>query len=144
MAAERIHLNALQQHIATVLIADAQLQAIGASVYDEVPVGAPTPYLEIGEYTQQGVQSKDGGAGADVVTTLHAFTEQGGTKELNRVMDAAIAALTASPEPITLPGGALVARGRHDFSEAFKEFDERQAKLFRHGVLRIRWTMLGI
>ncbi len=140
---ERIHLNALQTYVYQTLIADAGVQSTGAEVYDDVPENAALPYVEVGEYTQQGEQSKDGNAGSDVVTTLHAYSAESGSKQLNAIMDAVLSALTDTDPSITLANGARVARGRHDFSEAEKDYDEQSSKLYRHGMLRIRWLMLG-
>ena len=78
----------LQQAIFAALTADAPLAALlgGARIYDDVPQGAPFPYLTFGQST-----ARDWSTGSDDgnehILTLHVWSQAGGRKEILRIMN---------------------------------------------------------
>jgi hypothetical protein len=70
----------IQAAIYGVLHGDATLLALlpGGGVYDDVPEGTLAPFVAIGEWTEESLdtlEDGDGGIGADCTLTIHVYTD---------------------------------------------------------------------
>ena len=107
------------------LAADSAITAlIGADrIYDDVPQGAPKPYLTLGQTTVRD-WSTGGDPGTDDgnehLITLHVWSDVRGKKQASEIAAAVRTAL--HDQPLTLIGHRLVNL-RHEFSEARRDPD---------------------
>lgn len=123
------------------MISEADLQVavdaildgnISAQVWDGVPEGTPTPYVDIGVSNSIPEDAHDQD-GQDIEFTLHVWDDQNGSDRVKRVA-AEIDALL-NHRWVTFAGGrAWISRS------LFEVIQEREpdGKTWRHGVLRYR------
>ena len=105
---------------------------ISAPVWDEVPPGTPSPYVEIGAVTSVPEDAHDQ-AGADDTITLHIWVLESGSLQVKRIA-AEIDALLHHQWVSWAGGRAYLTRSMF---EVLKE-TEPDGKRWRHGVLRFR------
>jgi hypothetical protein len=122
----------LQQSVFAALTANAALTALLGSdrIYDDVPQGAPKPYLTLGQTTVRD-WSTGTEEGNEHLVTLHVWSGARGKKEAGEIAEAARSAL--HDQPLTLVGHRLVNL-RHEFSEARRDPDGSTI----HAILRFR------
>jgi hypothetical protein len=122
----------LQQSVFAALTANAALTALLGSdrIYDDVPQGAPKPYLTLGQTTVRD-WSTGTEEGNEHLVTLHVWSDARGKKEAGEIAEAARSAL--HDQPLTLVGHRLVNL-RHEFSEARRDPDGSTI----HAILRFR------
>lgn len=101
-------------------------------VYDGAPEGATYPYVDLGEAIET-ARNRHGGYGADVVVTLHVWSEQRGYKEgldivarLRRLLD---------HRPLTVEGHQVVSV-RHEQTLTLRDPNPE----LRHLPVRFRIT----
>lgn len=123
---------ALQKAIHSTLVADTAVTSSlgGSRVYDEVPRGAPLPYITFGLTTERD-WSSGSDQGSEHLVTLHVWSQAAGRKQTAEVIEALRSALHDTP--LTLTGHRLVNL-RHEFSESRREAD---GEGFR-GLVRLR------
>jgi hypothetical protein len=111
----------LQQSVFATLTADAPLTALIGSnrIFDDVPQGAPKPYLTLGQTTVRD-WSTGTDDGNEHLITLHVWSDIRGKKQASEIADAVRTAL--HDQPLTLVGHRLVNL-RHEFSEARRDPD---------------------
>lgn len=83
-----------------------RLAALGATVYDEPPETAPTPYVLLGEVDEQADEAHDR-AGITAELTLHVWSRYRGYQEAARIVEALDAELHR--QPLTLDGWQKVS-----------------------------------
>lgn len=111
----------LQKAIYGKLVADAGLLAAlgGARVYDDVPRGAPFPYVTFGPATARD-WSTGTEAGTEHHIALRVWSKAGGEREVHLVLEAIRLALHEAALAIT--GHRLVSL-RHDMSDTGRATD---------------------
>ena len=82
----------LQRAVYDLLTGSAALAELGCEVYDEVPEGAATPYLVLGEVDELADDTHTG-LGSLVTITVHAWSRYRGYREVARSLDAVQVAL---------------------------------------------------
>lgn len=112
---------ALQNAIHARLAADAAVVGLlgGPRVYDDVPRGAPLPYITFGLSTERDWSAGDE-PGDEHILTLHVWSGAAGRKEAQEIIGAMRAAL--HDEALSLPGHRLVNL-RQEFSDTRREPD---------------------
>jgi len=122
----------LQQAVYDAITADAGLIAlVGAPrVYDDVPQGAPFPYLTLGQSTSRD-WSTGSDSGEEHTLTIHVWSRAAGRKQVHEIMSALRTAL--HERSLALAGHRLVLL-RHDLSEARRD---TTANAY-HGLIRFR------
>ena len=127
---------ALQSTIYSTLNSDSNLTStLGASIFDEVPEDASTPYVTIGEDTSIDYSTKDHD-GADVTVNIDVWSEYKGSKETKQIIDRIHDLLHDSNLSIT---GFNLVNLRFEFSDILRDPDG----VTRHGVIRFRAIILG-
>jgi|TARA_R100000455_G_C6255632_1_gene111542 hypothetical protein len=127
-----VHSFELQKAIFSTL-SGASLTDVSAgsvNVYDDVPEGAPYPYVVIGEETAINSGTKDKDA-VEHTLTLHVWSRYRGRKEIKLLMEQVYTTLHDSD--ITVSGASLVNL-RQEFQTTLMENDG----ITRHGVIRFR------
>lgn len=76
---------ALQQAIYARLAADSALDALTTGIFDEVPAGAATPYVVIGEVTEDLSEAHDR-SGINATVTLHIWSKYRGYYEAAQIL----------------------------------------------------------
>lgn len=111
----------LQKAIYGVLAADTMLIALlgAARVYDEVPRGAPFPYVAFGPSTTRD-WSTGTEAGSEHLITLRVWSKAGGEREAHLVLEAIRGALH---EAALAPEGQRVVSLRHETSDVVRGSD---------------------
>lgn len=102
----------------------------GGRVYDDAPDGATFPYITLGEFTENRLDTF-GRKGKNITATLHIWSQYHGTKEATdtlALMDAALDQVA-----LTVTGWNLIDISR-EFAETFKDPDGET----RHLVARYR------
>ena len=123
---------ALQKALHTALTTNAGLLALlgGPRVYDDVPRGAPFPYVTFAQTIERD-WSTGGEEGREHVVTLHVWSRAAGSKEAQEIVGAVRAAI--HDQPLALAGHRLVNL-RHEFSEVRRDADGETY----HGLVRLR------
>ncbi len=123
---------ALQKAIHAALTTNAALLALlgGPRVYDDVPRGAPFPYVTFAQSTERdwSTGSEEGG---EHIVTLHVWSRAAGSKEAQEIIGAVRAAL--HDQALALTGHRLVNL-RREFSEVRRDADGETT----HGLVRLR------
>jgi hypothetical protein len=111
----------MQKAIYAALVADAALVALlgGERVYDDVPRGAPFPYVTFGPSTTRD-WSTGTDTGAEHLITVRAWSKSGGEKEVHLMLEAIRNALHEASLSVT--GHPLVSI-RHETSDALRGAD---------------------
>lgn len=111
----------LQKAVYRALIADTALAALlgGARIYDDVPRGAPFPYVTFGPSTTRD-WSTGTDSGTEHVFTLRAWSKEKGEMEVHGLMHAIRTALHGAA--LTLAGHRLVNL-RHETSDTLRNAD---------------------
>lgn len=104
--------------------------ALSCPVYDQVPEGADSPYITLGDDTAVDWSTKIE-AGQEFTVTLHAWSRYPGMKEAKELMGEIIEAMTASA--LELDGFTPVLL-RFEYSDCRRDPDG----ITRHGVVRFR------
>ena len=122
----------LQKAIYAVLVDDVALVALLGSgrVYDDVPRGAPFPYVTFGPSTTRD-WSTGTERGAEHLLTLRTWSKAGGEKETHEILEAVRAALHETS--LSLDGHRLVSL-RHEMSDTTRGADGETYQ----GVARFR------
>lgn len=102
------------------------------AVYDFVPDGTAYPYVTVGEMTVADWSDKRTG-GTEITCQVHVFSEYKGYREVHRLMDDALQAVTS--EALALTGFTVILQ-RMDFCQSWRDQDTQ------HGVLRIRMKVM--
>lgn len=126
----RSALSPSQDAIQAVLSADAGLAAMGVSVYDDVPEGAPYPYVVLGEALET-PGGTHGRMGWDVVHTVHVWSAYRGNAEVSAIADRVVALLHLQPLAID---GFQHQSTRFEFRQTLRDPIER----LRHTPIRFR------
>ncbi len=92
---------AIQGAIRSLLVADAELQSLGVSVYDYLPENVPYPFIVIGEATEVPANAHDR-HGWETVPTLHVWDQYRGFKRVLQIGGRLTALL--DHQPLTVPG----------------------------------------
>lgn len=136
MAVERIPLNTLQTAVYGILSVDTTLQALGVTVCDWMTQSQPMPAVTIGTYNQEGENTKRY-AVTFVTMEIDCYSNTGGFKEVNQIMDAVVQALTPA-SALSLADGYQATNGMLVSAQGFPDID-LEGNLFRHGVVQIGW-----
>lgn len=122
----------LQKALYSALLADSELIALlgGNHVYDDVPQGAPFPYVTIGESSVSD-WSTGSDDGYEHILTLHVWSRAKGRKQVYDIVNCIRQVLDQSP--LTVTGHHLVNM-RFELSEARRESDGETY----HGIVRYR------
>lgn len=110
----------------------------GGRVYDDVPIDPTFPYVEMGGFVGESEEGKARNVKAQTCA-IHCFSKARGYRELNDLMNAVAQSVTAA-EFGTITDDFAISNGsiRIDSFEAFKDFDDENGELYRHGILRVR------
>jgi len=112
---------------------------IGWKVYDDVPVGASLPYVEIGEAIATDWSQK-GQPGQSILITFHLWSDIHSQKEADMMADGVTQSLTVTnsktPSAITITGFNNIY-SEQDSYRSIKDPDGET----RHGILDIRFLV---
>lgn len=127
---------ALQSTIYSTLNNDSTLtNTLGASIFDDVPQGAATPYVTIGEDTAVDFSAGEHD-GADITVNIDVWSEYKGSKETKQIIDRIHDLLHDSNLSVT---GFNLVNLRFEFSDILRDPDG----VTRHGVIRFRAIIIG-
>lgn len=122
-------LLSLQGAIRARLLGDSALAAeVAGRVYDEVPEGAPKPYLSIGDAVET-PDNELAAFGSRVAHSVHVWSGYAGFAEALRIAGHLVRLL--DHQPLTVPGRGLVA-ARHEQTITMRDPDPD----VRHVVVR--------
>ncbi|GAA3223266.1 DUF3168 domain-containing protein [Actinocorallia longicatena] len=123
-------LDPVQQAVYDVLAADAVLEGLGCTIWDEVPEGTPRPYIVLGESME--TPDRDLAThGRQTVETLHIWSKKRGMTETKLIM-ARVQALL-DHQPLTIAGHRHIVT-RWEFGQTLRDPEPG----IRHGVTRFR------
>lgn len=120
----------VQQAIYNVLAADAMLQSLGCTVWDEPPEGTPRPYVLLGESMETPDRDLTS-HGRESVETLHVWWERRGMKQGKQIMARVVALLDHTP--LTIADHRHIVT-RWEFGQTIRDPEPG----IRHGILRLR------
>ena len=123
----------IQDAIRARLAGDVTLSGLSTGVFDNVPPGQPTPYVQLGDTTE----APDDlliERGAQTTYTLHIWDDQPSFKRVKQIMDRTQFLL--HDQPLTVAGTQIV-RVRVEFSQTFRE------EAWRRGLVRVRLDVFG-
>ena len=75
----------MQQAIYQLLSTDSTLSSLVTGVYDHVPAGTALPYITIGDATSRDWSTKTS-SGSQLLFTIHAYSAEGGRKQVTDIM----------------------------------------------------------
>lgn len=110
---------ALQKALHAALTADAAVLALlgGPRIYDDVPHGAPVPYVSFGLTTERD-WSTGSEEGSEHVVTLHVWSDAAGRKQTQQIVSALRDVIHDAA--LSVPGHRLINL-RHELSETRRE-----------------------
>lgn len=113
-----------------VLSADPVLSGMGVGVYDDVPEGAPFPYVVIGECMETPGGSH-GRFGMEVVPTIHVWSAYRGNAEVAAIADRVVALF--HQRPLEIAGHDHIST-RFEYRQTLRDPVQR----LRHVPVRFR------
>jgi hypothetical protein len=136
-----------QAGVYALLMADGTLLAMIDGVFDDIPLGAETHYVVIGEATEVPFRTFGKAAGIisarghEVTFTIHVWTQDETASAGSKVAQLIIDRVTELMENNTLAiTGHTVVTSELEFSEVMRSFDSVTGLEWRHGVARYRIT----
>lgn len=138
----RLPFNALQKAVYDQLVSESASWQVAAKVYDDVPENEPFPYVELGQFTDLGEDTKSIKY-SHTVQAINVWSELRGTRQLNAVLDQVVEALVNNDLIGDIDDDFRIYHITRagELTEVFKVLDPARGAVIRQGTVRIRFDV---
>lgn len=118
------------------------IDANTVTIYEHVPQGTAAPYVKIGQANLNRWSTKDA-EGADIVTTLHAFSREASYEEVKSMLHEIASTLTDAEFDLSAVNHNLIMQQAADSQpDIVEEKVENSDVMLKHGIFRMFYKVI--